>query len=90
MEVNDVTIPTAEALYQACRYPLFPDFQKEIIEQHSPMTAKMISRKYLDKTRQDWESIKYDVMYWVLQVKLSQNYNKFSSVLKDTGNSPIV
>ena len=90
IRVNDVIIPTAEALYQACRYPLFPEIQKEIIEQHSPMTAKMISRKYLDKTRQDWESIKYDVMYWVLQVKLSQNYNKFSKVLQDTGNSPIV
>ncbi|REG78217.1 NADAR family protein [Algoriphagus antarcticus] len=90
IRVNDVIIPTAEALYQACRYPLFPEIQKEIIEQHSLMTAKMISRKYLDKTRQDWESIKYDVMYWVLQVKLSQNYEKFSKVLMDTRNSPIV
>lgn len=90
IRVNDVIIPTAEALYQACRYPLFPEIQKEIIEQHSPMTAKMISRKYLDKTRQDWESIKYEVMYWVLQVKLSQNFEKFSKVLKDTGNRPIV
>tara|TARA_R110002020_G_scaffold475301_1_gene709505 strand:- start:306 stop:908 length:603 start_codon:yes stop_codon:yes gene_type:complete len=90
IRVNDVIIPTAEALYQACRYPLFPEIQKEIIEQHSPMTAKMISRKYLAKTRQDWESIKYDVMYWVLQVKLSQNYEKFSKVLIDTGNRPLV
>ncbi|QYH40556.1 NADAR family protein [Algoriphagus sp. NBT04N3] len=90
IRVNDVIIPTAEALYQVCRYPLFPEIQQEIIEQHSPMTAKMISRKYLAKTRQDWESIKYDVMYWVLQVKLSQNYEKFSKVLIDTGNRPIV
>lgn len=90
IRVNDVIIPTAEALYQACRFPLFPDIQKEIIEQHSPMTAKMMSRKYLDKTRQDWESIKYDIMYWVLQVKLSQNFDKFSKVLTDTGKRAIV
>jgi ribA/ribD-fused uncharacterized protein len=90
LRVNDVIIPSAEALYQACRYPLFPDIQQEIISQNSPMTAKMISRKYLSHSRQDWEEIKYTVMYWVLQVKLSQNFDNFSQVLKKTANIPIV
>lgn len=90
IRVNDIIIPTAEALYQACRYPLFPAIQHEIIEQNSPMTAKMISRKYLKNTRQDWEEVKYSIMYWALKVKLSQNFNKFSEVLKETGGKPIV
>ncbi len=90
IRVNDVIIPSAEALYQACRFPLFPHIQEEIISQHSPMTAKMISRKYITHTRQDWEEIKYTVMYWVLKVKLSQNFNKFSKVLSKTGNTIIV
>ncbi|WP_025663300.1 NADAR family protein [Aquimarina megaterium] len=90
IRVNDVIIPSAEALYQACRYPLFPAVQKEIIEQNSPMTAKMISRKYLNYTRQDWEEVKYSIMYWVLKVKLSQNFDKFSQVLKETENQAIV
>ena len=46
--------------------------------------AKMISRKYLNHTRQDWEEVKYSIMYWVLKVKLSQNYDKFSNALKET------
>jgi ribA/ribD-fused uncharacterized protein len=90
IRVNDVIIPSAEALYQACRFPLFPHIQEEIINQNSPMTAKMISRKYTNLTRQDWEQIKYTVMYWVLKVKLSQNFDKFSNILKKTENKSIV
>ncbi|WP_289046309.1 NADAR family protein [uncultured Olleya sp.] len=90
IRVNDIIIPSAEALYQACRYPLFPSYQQEIIEQNSPMTAKMISRKYLKYTRQDWEEVKYSIMYWVLKVKLSQNFNEFSNVLEMTQNKAIV
>lgn len=90
LRVNDIIIPSAEALYQACRYPLFPAVQQEIIEQNSPMTAKMKSRKHLQRTRQDWEEVKYSIMYWALKVKLSQNFDKFSKILLETGNEPIV
>lgn len=88
--INDNIIPTAEALYQAMRYPLFPDIQHEIIIQNSPMTAKMISKKYRDKTRQDWDDIRVKIMRWVLEVKLSQNWTKFSTLLKETGNKAII
>lgn len=90
LQVNDVIIPSAEALYQACKYPLFPKIQEEIISQSSPMTAKMISKKYQNFTRQDWEEIKFDIMYWVLQVKLLYNYERFSRVLIQTLDKPIV
>lgn len=90
LRVNEVIIPSAEALYQACRFPLFPQIQQEIIEQSSPMTAKMISRKYTNHTRQDWDLVKYDIMYWVLKVKLSQNFDKFSNILRETKDKPIV
>ena len=73
--VNDVIIPSSEALYQACRYPLFPAIQEEIINQNSPMTAKMISKKHYKYTRQDWEQKKYDIMY--KQIKFKEIYNKY-------------
>jgi ribA/ribD-fused uncharacterized protein len=88
--VNDNIIPNSEVLYQAMRYPLFPDIQNEIISQNSPMTAKMISKKYLDKTRQDWELIKTKVMRWCLEVKLCQNWETFGQLLRETENKPIV
>ena len=88
--VNDNIIPSSEALYQAMRYSLFPQIQHEIISQHSPMTAKMISKKYYAYTRQDWEDIKIKVMRWVLEIKLSQHWTKFSALLDETGDKPIV
>ncbi len=88
--VNDNIIPSSEALYQAMRYPLFPSIQHEIISQGSPMTAKMISRKHNGFTRQDWEDVKIKVMRWVLEIKLSQHWEKFSNLLDSTGDKPIV
>lgn len=88
--VNGIIIPSIEALYQACRYPLNPELQKEIIIQSSPMTAKMISKKYLDHTRPDWNEVRFDIMYWCLEVKLAQNWEKFYRVLQETGTHDIV
>src|SRR5690606_33373290 len=73
--VNDIVIPSSEALYQAMRYSLFPKAQNEIIVQASPMTAKMISKKYNQYSRQDWELIKLKVMRWVMEIKLSQHWS---------------
>lgn len=88
--VNGILILSSEALYQACRFPLNPEIQNLIIGQKSPMTAKMISRKYNHLTRSDWERVKIKVMRWCLEVKLSQNWDLFSKVLIDTKNKPIV
>ena len=90
LNINGVIIPTAEHIYQACRYPLFPAVQNAIIKERSPMTAKMISKKYLSGTRQDWDNVRFSIMRWVLEIKLSQNWEKFSEVLRQTEDKPIV
>ena len=77
--VNEVLIHSSECLYQACKFPLHPQIQKEIIEQRNPMVAKEISRKYE----------KY-VMEWCLEVKLIQNWDTFADILVETGNKAIV
>jgi ribA/ribD-fused uncharacterized protein len=88
--VNEVNIPNSEVLYQICRFPLFPEIQAEIVAQKSPMEAKMISRKYMDYTRQDWEIVKFEVMKWCLKVKLIQNWDTFGDLLRKTGDKTIV
>ena len=90
IEVNGVQIATSEALYQACRFPDRPDVQRIIIEQRSPMTAKMKSRRFQRDTRSDWEWIRVMVMGWCLRVKLAQNWDEFGELLLSTGNAPIV
>lgn len=88
--INDIIIPSSEALYQAMRYSLFPKAQNEIITQVSPMTAKMISKKYYAYSRQDWDIIKLKVMRWAMEIKLSQHWNTLAPILKATGDKPIV
>lgn len=88
--ISNVRIATAEALYQACRFPDHPDVQRLIIDQMSPMTAKMKSKKYRGKTRADWDDVRVNVMRWCLRTKLQDNWARFGNVLERTGDRPIV
>ncbi|HEY4583104.1 MAG TPA: NADAR family protein [Lysobacter sp.] len=90
LNIHGVRVHTTEALYQACRYPHLPDVQKEIIGQHSPMTAKMKSKPHRKDSRPDWEEVRYKVMRWCLRVKLAQHYDEFGRLLLATRDRPIV
>lgn len=90
LQINGVRILTTEALYQACRFPHMPEVQREIIGQHSPMTAKMKSRPHRKDSRSDWDEVRYKVMRWCLRVKLAQNYAEFGRLLLATRDRPIV
>jgi len=88
--VNGVPIKSVEALYQACRYPHHPDIQRLILQQNSPMIAKRVAKPHLSNTREDWDSVRILIMKWVLRVKLAQNMDRFSKVLEETSDMPIV
>ncbi|SEQ22765.1 NADAR family protein [Nitrosomonas ureae] len=90
LQIHGVRILTSEALYQACRFPHLPNVQREIIGQHSPMTAKMKSKPHRKNSRSDWNEVRYKVMRWCLRVKLAQNYEEFGRLLLATRNRPIV
>lgn len=88
--VNETFIPSAEALYQSCKYPLYPEIQKEIISQDNAMKAKSISRKYSEFQRQDWDTVRYSIMRWSLMVKLIQDWEEFAPLLLKTRGYQIV
>ena len=90
LQVNGLRILTSEALYQACRFPHLPEVQRLIIEQASPMTAKMKSKPYRRDSRSDWTQVRVKIMRWCLRVKLARNWGTFSELLLKTGNRPIV
>lgn len=90
LNVNDIIIPTAEHLYQACRFPQHPHLQWDIISEPNPMKAKWIGKGNIEKTREDWNDVRFAIMKWVLEVKLSQNWETFGSLLRMTGEKPIV
>ncbi|MBK7965750.1 MAG: NADAR family protein [Bacteroidetes bacterium] len=88
--INEVNIQSSEILYQACRFPVFPNIQEEIIRAQNPMDAKKISRQYIQYSRQDWDKVKFKIMKWCLEVKLIQNFDKFSHALLSTDDKTIV
>ena len=90
LRVNGVRIRTSEALYQACRFPHMPDVQRRIIDERSPMTAKMRSKPFRNESRPDWDAVRVKIMRWCLRVKLAQNWKEFGRLLLATGERPIV
>ena len=90
LRVNGIQIRTSEALYQACRFPHMPDVQRRIIDERSPMTAKMRSKPLRKDSRPDWDAARVKIMRWCLRVKLAQNWKEFGGLLLETGELPIV
>ncbi|MFH1118239.1 MAG: NADAR family protein [Bacteroidota bacterium] len=90
LSVNGIYVLTSEALYQACRFPHLPDIQKKIIGEKSPMSAKMVGKPFRSDSRPDWDSVRNEIMYWCLRVKLAQNFISFGQLLASTESKPIV
>ncbi|MEK7469883.1 MAG: NADAR family protein [Planctomycetota bacterium] len=90
LEINGIPILTAEALYQACRFPHRPEIQRLIIDQKSPMTAKMKSKPHRADSRSDWDAARVTIMRWCVRAKLVQNRSKFGPLLLSTLDRPIV
>ncbi len=88
--IGNVNIKTSEALYQALRFPDFPEIQRKIIDFPSPISAKKYSRENIDKTRIDWKEHRFKIMRFCLEIKLKQNWDSFSKALLNTGILPIV
>ncbi|MXZ47303.1 MAG: NADAR family protein [Chloroflexi bacterium] len=88
--VNAVRVRSSEALYQSFRFPHLPELQREILDQRSPMSAKMKSRRYRDQTRSDWTEVRVNAMRWCLRLKFGQHRDTFGALLLSTADRPIV
>lgn len=75
--VNGIRIPTTEALYQAMKYPQYPEIQQKILEQKSPMAAKMVQKGDGFAVHPEWDFMKIDVMEWCLKLKVAFHSVKF-------------
>ena len=75
LTINGMKIRSSEALYQSLRYPLRPDWQRDILDAKHAMLAKMKSKKQgrRKESREDWSDIRVSVMRWVLRLKLAQH-----------------
>jgi len=88
--VNGVPIRTTEALYQACRFPYDGALQQVVIDQKSPMTAKMKTKPHRQLTRPDWNEVSMEIMYWCNVLKLAVHWDQLRPMYEATGDKPIV
>ena len=89
IEVGNYSFLTTEALYQAFRFNE-EEIQQIIMDEKSPMAAKMKSKKYRVTTREDWDGVRIDIMEWCLRMKLKCNWQSFSTLLLSTADRKIV
>ena len=90
IQIGDITIRNSEVLYQALRFPEFPDIQSKILSFPSPISAKKYGREHIEKSRADWNQNRFRIMKFCIEIKLHQNLDTFSSVLLQTKKLPIV
>lgn len=90
VKINDIVVKNVEALYQSLKFPNHPEIQEKILNTNSPIISKDISRKHSDYERKDWFAVRFKVMKFCIELKLSQNVDSFSSVLLATKDLPIV
>ncbi|NCP98443.1 DUF1768 domain-containing protein [archaeon] len=87
------TYKTTEALFQSLRFVEFDNVQKEIIAEKSPMSAKMVAKKYKHLLAETGYEVmgEKDVknMQLCIQLKLEQ-YPNLTQQLIDTGKAVII
>jgi ribA/ribD-fused uncharacterized protein len=87
INVAGIHVLTTEALYQALRYPHLPEVQQTIIDQKSPMAAKMKSKPYRkNQTHQLFLDNQLDIMEWCVRLKVAQHYYKLIRSIKTAKN----
>jgi len=90
IKIDNHIFLTSESLYQSCRFNEYSDIQRIILNEKSPMSSKMKSKKYISNTRSDWDNVRIDIMNWCIRMKLKSNWNEFGNLLLSTGEQPIV
>ncbi|MEI8092596.1 MAG: NADAR family protein [Spirochaetales bacterium] len=82
--------PTAEHLYQACRFPENPELQDEVRGALDLLELNRIVERNSAMARPDWELVKVDFKRWAIHMKYAQHVRNMHFLLALTGESPIV
>ena len=89
---GSIRAPNAENLFQALKFPDFPEIQGRVLSQQSPMGARILSGRLENKTRvrPDWEEIKLEAMAFCIRAKLIWNWVGFGKVLREASGKEIL
>lgn len=88
VEINGLIFMTSEHAYQ---YEKFDDvkIKEEIFNARSAYDAKMLSIRYLDCVKSDWDNNKLTIMEKIIRIKLDQHPH-IRKKLIETGDAEII
>ncbi|CAG8538374.1 3971_t:CDS:2 [Paraglomus occultum] len=89
IEIDGELWPTSEHYFQAQKFPIRPELQQKIRNLSTPSEAAKAGRRRDYPLREDWESVKEDVMMRALIAKFTQHEDLKRQIL-DTGDAKLV
>jgi len=92
LEINGIKTYGVETLFQAMKFPKYPEIQKMAIETTSPLTIEKQMKQYSKHPfiREDWEEVKVAIMEWCLRVKYVEHLLNLRILISKTHSKPIV
>ena len=87
--LDDKMWPTVEHYFQAQKFPADPDLQERVRAAKSALGAKRLGRTKTAAFRDDWETIKDEVMYTGIKAKFRQN-PALATLLAGTGSAWLI
>jgi len=92
LEINGIKTYGVETLFQAMKFPKYPDIQKMAIEATNPLTIEKQMKQYSKPPfiREDWEEVKVAIMEWCIRVKYVQHLLNLRILISKTHSKPIV
>lgn len=88
VRINRITFMTAEALFQAFKFPRNPRLQRKLAKMKDGDCARKTGLSAKEE-REDWEQVRLDAMRYAMAAKL-MSHPDFGSRLLQTGQKPIV
>lgn len=86
----DKKVANAEIVYHALKFSNNPDLQETILASDFVNDVRVLAEQQISHVRPDWETIKIDVMRWVLRAKFSHNIKEMRGGLLFTRNKELV
>lgn len=91
LEVAGLTVPSTEAFYQAMRFPHLPDFQREILEQETPILSKRHAYTRLEESRSDWlDGANIAIMRHALAIRCGGHPERMRALFEASAGRSIV
>lgn len=90
LSVNGIDFQSSEGLYQALKYPMYPEIQSNIGAAPYPYAAKKLAYRLQTPIYENWDSIKIDAMRLTLGVKYMTYPRKVQELLCRSRGYPIV